>query len=184
MRHVSLDLETLGVTPSAPVIAIGAVFFDPTTGDIGPGFEEVIDFESACQGRQVDPSTIRWWLRQQGAARKSVTRGVADSEGALMAFDRWFRTSFPRDPDEIRVWGNGATFDVAILESLYQHHGRKAPWAFPNIRDMRTIVELAGPVVKKQDIPFEGTAHTALADATHQARCISRMWRALWRNLA
>ena len=30
MRHCMIDLETLGTAANAPVIAIGAVFFDPT----------------------------------------------------------------------------------------------------------------------------------------------------------
>jgi len=36
MQHVMIDLETLGTTPDAPIIAIGAVNFDIRTGKTGP----------------------------------------------------------------------------------------------------------------------------------------------------
>jgi exodeoxyribonuclease VIII len=35
MTHVMVDLETMGNNPEAPIIAIGAVFFDPGTGKTG-----------------------------------------------------------------------------------------------------------------------------------------------------
>ncbi len=33
MNHLMVDLETMGNGPYAPVISIGAVFFDPNTGN-------------------------------------------------------------------------------------------------------------------------------------------------------
>ena len=35
MNHLMVDLETMGNGPYAPVISIGAVFFDPNTGETG-----------------------------------------------------------------------------------------------------------------------------------------------------
>ncbi|WP_343118770.1 RecE family exodeoxyribonuclease, partial [Escherichia coli] len=34
--HLMIDLETMGKNPDAPIISIGAIFFDPQTGDMGP----------------------------------------------------------------------------------------------------------------------------------------------------
>ncbi|EFG8189549.1 3'-5' exoribonuclease, partial [Escherichia coli] len=36
--HLMIDLETMGKNPDAPIISIGAIFFDPQTGDMGPEF--------------------------------------------------------------------------------------------------------------------------------------------------
>ncbi|KJW53925.1 RecE family exodeoxyribonuclease, partial [Escherichia coli] len=33
--HLMIDLETMGKNPDAPIISIGAIFFDPQTGDMG-----------------------------------------------------------------------------------------------------------------------------------------------------
>lgn len=35
MKHVMLDLETMGNGPRAAIVSIGAVFFDPLTGELG-----------------------------------------------------------------------------------------------------------------------------------------------------
>ncbi|WP_162827369.1 3'-5' exoribonuclease domain-containing protein, partial [Escherichia coli] len=45
--HLMLDLETMGKNPDAPIISIGAIFFDPQTGDMGPEFSKTIDLETA-----------------------------------------------------------------------------------------------------------------------------------------
>ncbi|WP_000990638.1 RecE family exodeoxyribonuclease, partial [Escherichia coli] len=36
--HLMIDLKTMGKNPDAPIISIGAIFFDPQTGDMGPEF--------------------------------------------------------------------------------------------------------------------------------------------------
>ncbi|EIN44929.1 exonuclease, partial [Escherichia coli O157:H7] len=41
--HLMIDLETMGKNPDAPIISIGAIFFDPQTGDMGPEFSKTID---------------------------------------------------------------------------------------------------------------------------------------------
>ncbi|EOL5930618.1 RecE family exodeoxyribonuclease, partial [Escherichia coli] len=45
--HLMIDLETMGKNPDAPIISIGAIFFDPQTGDMGPEFSKTIDLETA-----------------------------------------------------------------------------------------------------------------------------------------
>jgi len=77
------------------------------------------------------------------------------------------------------VWGNGATFDISILEAAYRQRGIPIPWAFWNIRDVRTIAALAWPHVKKDHTEFVGVPHRALDDAKHQARYVSAMWQHL-----
>ncbi|EPW9498294.1 RecE family exodeoxyribonuclease, partial [Escherichia coli] len=44
--HLMIDLETMGKNPDAPIISIGAIFFDPQTGDMGPEFSKTIDLET------------------------------------------------------------------------------------------------------------------------------------------
>ncbi|HAH8558413.1 TPA: exonuclease, partial [Escherichia coli] len=41
--HLMIDLKTMGKNPDAPIISIGAIFFDPQTGDMGPEFSKTID---------------------------------------------------------------------------------------------------------------------------------------------
>ncbi len=70
---------------------------------------------------------------------------------------------------EYCVWGNGATFDITLLENAYRQHNLSPYWNFRSIRDVRTIkmLELVDPNQFKPTV-----AHDALADANAQARFI------------
>lgn len=62
--HVMVDLETMGKKHNAPIVAIGAVVFDPATGSIGESFYKVVCLESSVNwGAVIDPSTVIWWLK-------------------------------------------------------------------------------------------------------------------------
>lgn len=70
--HVMVDLETMGKKHNAPIVAIGAVVFDPATGSIGESFYKVVCLESSVNwGAVIDPSTVIWWLKQSSEARSA-----------------------------------------------------------------------------------------------------------------
>lgn len=84
MNHLMVDLETMGNGPYAPVISIGAVFFDPNTGETGEEFSVNISLESSMRYRaRPDASTILWWLEQSEEARKSLTSNTQELSTAL-----------------------------------------------------------------------------------------------------
>ncbi|HED3356024.1 TPA: 3'-5' exoribonuclease, partial [Klebsiella quasipneumoniae subsp. similipneumoniae] len=71
--HVMVDLETMGKKHNAPIVAIGAVVFDPATGSIGESFYKVVCLESSVNwGAVIDPSTVIWWLKQSSEARSAI----------------------------------------------------------------------------------------------------------------
>jgi len=172
MQHLMIDLETLGTDPSAPIVAIGAVFFNPQTGELGAEFSTTIDFESACEKRTPDASTIKWWMKQSDDARAKVTRGKEDMKRALEGLFSFIRAE--SSLSKVKPWGNGATFDISMLEDCFKCYDMQAPWKYYNVRDVRTVVELGDMVgLTKDMIEFEGTPHVALDDAKHQARYVS-----------
>lgn len=84
MNHLMVDLETMGNGPYAPVISIGAVFFDPNTGETGEEFSVNISLESSMRYlARPDASTILWWLEQSEEARKSLTSNTQELSTAL-----------------------------------------------------------------------------------------------------
>ncbi|MFT6789058.1 MAG: hypothetical protein ACJAVX_002425 [Pseudoalteromonas rhizosphaerae] len=181
MNHVMLDLETMGQGNNAAIVAIGAVFFEPTTGEIGDTFYRKIDLESAAQYGEIDPSTVLWWLKQSDAARAEITsNNTSHLLDALSGFANWISQI---DSFKSRVvWGNGSSFDNVIIGNAFKTASWEKPWAFWNDRDVRTVVEL-GRTLKgfdpKRDMPFAGTAHNALDDAIHQAKYVSAIYKAL-----
>lgn len=181
MQHLMIDVETMGNKPNAPIISIGAVLFEPGTGEIGQEYYAVADLESSMvRDAAADPGTILWWLKQSAEARAAIT---SDSRvhitNAIGGLTRLIEEHSSRD--SIQVWGNGATFDNVILRATFERHGMSCPWNFWNDRDVRTIVELgkAIGINPKHDIPFDGDMHNALADARHQAKYVSVIWQKL-----
>ncbi|HHZ2118901.1 TPA: 3'-5' exoribonuclease domain-containing protein, partial [Escherichia coli] len=166
--HLMIDLETMGKNPDAPIISIGAIFFDPQTGDMGPEFSKTIDLETA--GGVIDRDTIKWWLKQSREAQSAIMTDEIPLDDALLQL----REFIDENSGEffVQVWGNGANFDNTILRRSYERQGIPCPWRYYNDRDVRTIVELGKAIDfdARTAIPFEGERHNALDDARYQAK--------------
>lgn len=182
MIHVMLDLETLGTTPGSIIVAVGACVFD--SNEIGtPMIRARIDAEDAeAHGLTISASTVKWWLRQSSAAISSTFVDKAHLcsgdtfVAALDVFAKFLVEMRGRSADgEIRLWSHGASFDPVLLEAAYRLAGLDVPWHFAEVRDTRTLFELAGVAPKR----FEGVHHDALDDAMNQARAVQLAWRAL-----
>ncbi|MED0069944.1 3'-5' exoribonuclease [Escherichia coli] len=179
-NHLSVDLETMGKNPDAPIISIGAIFFDPQTGDMGPEFSKTIDIDTA--GGVIDRDTIKWWLKQSREAQSAIMTDEIPLDDALLQL----REFIDENSGEffVRVWGNGANFDNVILRRSYERQGIPCPWRWSNDRDVRTIVELGKAIDfdARTAIPFEGVRHNALDDARYQAKYVSAIWQKLIPN--
>ncbi|HBS5906510.1 TPA: 3'-5' exoribonuclease [Klebsiella variicola] len=179
--HVMVDLETMGKKHNAPIVAIGAVVFDPATGSIGESFYKVVCLESSVNwGAVMDPSTVIWWLKQSSEARSAIVNDDAiPLLDALLQFRKFVSDNVAGGSKKAQVWGNGTSFDNSILRSSYDFIAEDYPWEYWNDRDVRTMVELGQAISfdPKTTIPFEGSRHNALADAIHQARYVSAIWQ-------
>lgn len=175
--HLMIDLETMGINPDAPIISIGAIFFDPQTGDMGPEFSKTIDLDTA--GGVIDRDVIKWWLKQSREAQSAIMTDEIPLDDALLQL----REFIDENSGEffVQVWGNGANFDNVILRRSYERQGIPCPWRYCNDRDVRTIVELGKAIDfdARTAIPFEGERHNALDDARYQAKYVSAIWQKL-----
>lgn len=175
VNHLMLDMETLGVSVTAPIISIAAVYFDPKTGDVGDSFYKIIDLESSLATGVIEPRTLSWWMSQSDEARK-----VFSDKSAIALQDALHQLSVfanrSEDSRSLQVWGNGASFDNAIIAHAYRQFGLDLPWAFRNDRDVRTIVSLCQELKNVNvltSLSREGIHHNALDDAIYQARYVS-----------
>ncbi|ENT3893828.1 3'-5' exoribonuclease, partial [Escherichia coli] len=121
--HLMIDLETMGKNPDAPIISIGAIFFDPQTGDMGPEFSKTIDLETA--GGVIDRDTIKWWLKQSREAQSAIMTDEIPLDDALLQL----REFIDENSGEffVQVWGNGANFDNTILRRSYERQEIPCP---------------------------------------------------------
>lgn len=177
MLDVMLDIEAMGNGSRAAIIAIGACYFDPKTGEIGETFETGVSLQSCIERRMVmDASTVLWWMEQDKDAQdkfkcNSSCRSIDVALGLLRTFIQ----------PNAKVWGNGSVFDNVIVGNAYKACGIPQPWKFRNDRDVRTVVELGQMVGfdPKRDMPFKGVKHCALDDAIHQAKYVSAIIKKL-----
>jgi len=173
-NHVMIDLETLDVLPTATILTIGAVKFDPF-GDLQKEKQDTfyvkVDIDSCDRiGATVSQSTLDWWASQS-------------TEAQAAAFDPNDRIDINDAINQLYkfcwgakyVWSHGAGFDVIILENYFRKIGKAIPWSFWEVRDTRTIFDIG---INPQR-PATKTAHHALADAVDQAIGVQNVYRTL-----
>jgi len=177
MRDVMVDLETLGNSPGAAILSIGAVAFDPETGEMDDdGFYTVVNTNSCvCAGLRFDQGTLDWWREQSDEARQVLKEAMSPKaptlKNALIAFNGYL---YARGKD-VRVWGNGSDFDNALLAVAYRAADVTPGWKFWNSRCFRTLKNLSpGTTVQRL-----GTYHNALDDARTQAAHALRIFAEL-----
>jgi len=177
MTHIMLDLETLSTAYNARILAIGAVKFDTKQARIYSRFYQVVhtpkldnlavltftDFTDH-EGFHISKATMEWWAQQGDAARDVFNDpNSATMEATLEAFTKW--ATDDTEISEIRMWGNGASFDNTILSTAYDLCHQERPWKFYNDRCYRTVKNL----YPEEKLVRTGTHHNALNDAESQA---------------
>lgn len=166
---ISIDLETLAKTPDAFISAVGATAFDINTGVIAGSFYLPVSLKYEQPGRRIDPDTVRWWLTQGDAARGALTDlgNTRRLPEVMASFVAWVYTM-----NNPRVWGNGSTFDISILENALNY---RAPWKYYNVMDMRSVLAQAKSRGYRKPA-FTGVKHNAQADSEYQAKVIHECW--------
>jgi len=169
MSELMLDIETLGTTPGAAIVSIGAVAFDYAAG-IEAEVSVSVDRQS-CEfvGLHVDDETLSWWDKQDAEARRCLTGGRPLDE-ALDEFDAFYDVVAPDT-----VWACSPAFDCVLLDSAYRALDRDVPWRYWDQRDVRTLRDLP----QWQPAEHEGVEHDALDDARQQARSVIETQRRL-----
>ena len=180
IAHVSIDLETMGLSADSVILAIGAAFVHPETNEV---HSFVTPVQMASQSRKIDPGTQDWWEKQSAEAKAAVLDPAASPDSphldeALARLNAWFAGIPGEHGLKPQPWGNGAAFDLGMLNHAYAQCGMKAPWFYRIERDQRTlefIVASLGGDVSHNGANREGIHHEACADAVYQARRIYKM---------
>lgn len=161
MTHLMLDSETLSTRPGGVVMSVALVrFSDEAHCSINLNISE-----QQALGLTIDPKTEAWWAQQDRAAWAAATSNPLPVGAALDYLSSWINwASGGADP---LIWAHGASFDGPMLTALYDATGREPPWKFWNLRDTRTLYDLAGVDVRNYACP---PPHVALNDALAQTR--------------
>lgn len=159
-----IDIETMGNTPGAAILSIGAVFIKD--GKLAEEFYEHIDLESCLEnGLKMDAGTVQWWMKQSDEARAAIcVEKGSNIITVLCQFHNWVQEC--TGEASVQVWGNASTFDVVLMEEAFRKIGCEIPWKFYSHRCYRTLKNLFPGVTKPENT---GIHHHALHDAKWQA---------------
>jgi hypothetical protein len=196
MKHVMLDLETMGTKPYSAIIGIGAAYFDPRGSSVLDSFHVTIDIALAQKrGFRLDAGAVAWWLApaQRPAWDAYLSLAHFSPDDAMNGFGQWLDT-VSADREDIAFWGNGAGFDCNLMHNAADLMGlgytnkdgnpRDGLWPYSNDRCFRTMKNLtynknvpneagaymADITAKSLCPPDVGIAHVAVDDAIHQAQ--------------
>lgn len=160
MTDVMIDLETFDKVPGAAIRSIGLAKFNRFTGEVGETYYASLGNMASAYG-STSESTCEWWSQQSEEAQKPLFESVRPALQIVSEIQEFIK-------EDDLVWGNGSVFDISILGSWIRQFGSEPPWKFYNVRDVRTVVDLAG--VDRSAFVFEGIPHHALHDALHQIK--------------
>jgi hypothetical protein len=105
-------------------------------------------------------------MQQSPAARDALLTDQLPLTDALQSFTDWIGR------DKVMPWGNGASFDISIMESAYQAVSLPYPWRYSNIMCYRTVMNLMGLSNAKIRASENDTHHHALDDAISQTNTL------------
>ena len=169
---IMLDMETLATSPDAVILTFGAVKFDPKNSEEPdrPIYFRIDVDEQTALGRVINEDTLVWWGKQEPAVFEE-----AMSEEDRVSLDH-FTTELNRYVvGANKIWCQGPTFDITMLENLYRMIGKPVPWSYWQIRDSRTL----GDLTSVQRKHTKDTAHNALGDAYVQAVAVQEIFNEL-----
>ena len=157
MADLMIDIEGLGTGPDTTILTIAAQSFDPLgTGWYDRHYYARVTLESQPD-RSIQQGTIDWWATQPTAAREEAF-GETDRIPLDQALDELGKLIWHSK----RIWAQGPTYDMNILEHAYKSYNKPLPWQFYKIRDARTVYSLW------PDLPRPPTSHHALEDCRRQ----------------
>lgn len=165
---VSIDIETLGRTPTSIILSIGAAEVNFELGQVGKGMHVNMDPEEVeFYGMTREPETVRWWNNQSAVARKRTfnpTTRIPLKQALQRLTD--FIYGYCGKGRTYEIYVCGPDFDIAMLCNSYRAVGLEVPWPFWCVRDYRTLREWFPEVPTPVNNPG---AHDALNDAIYQA---------------
>ena len=163
MADLMIDLEGLATGPDTTILTIAAQSFDPFgQGYSGQYYYARVTLESQ-EDRAIDQNTIDWW-----ATQPTMVRDEAFNEQDRIPLDQALDGLGRLIWHSGRIWAQGPTYDMNILEHAYKSYHKPLPWKYYMVRDSRTVFSLW------PDQPIPPTSHHALEDCRRQIGMLQR----------
>lgn len=170
-----IDCETLGTPASSVILSIALMPFElteeaPAIGDFVVYYPDVL--EQKEMGRFIDVETMDWWSKQPMEAREWLP--YLEGKEKFHTIHEIFKGLSDRIDNRTKCWARGTDFDFPLISSYISGYrlGLGLPWAYGNVRDVRTIADEM-PLIRKRPGDLNLVKHRAYDD------CLGQVW-SLW----
>lgn len=174
--HLHFDIESLDLGPRPIITQVAMLALDLDEDEILER-QHYQYYPVQPQLRLVPPrtfsfDTLIWWMDQSEDARKRLRQSSSNEDEEIPALLRHLVTTFNNITNfgaiPYEIWARGPQFDLVAIESLMTEHGIAVPWKYDTIRDLRTLLALAGINPKNIAKPAGFVGHAAIWDVRYQ----------------
>lgn len=160
MKHIMIDIETLGIELGSPIVSIGAVAF--SLNGIEDTFYKVVELDDGWI--YAEKETLKWWMKQSDSAREVFN---CKGENIDIVLDKLYEFCQKHGEKESCYWAKDPEFDFKFIT----HEGGAdfKELLLKRSRSVRTITDTIMPILGISLKRNDHSEHNALADAKYQA---------------
>lgn len=175
MKHIMIDIETLGLRPDAVITEVAAVMWDTKTDSITHlcNVRNLNVREQMSMGRTISPGTLSWAVNTRDYEVTQLHTDYSYSDLNLADLRAALKLHVTCDTDTL-VWSKGVVFDIAKLESLYYNNPSDVPWTYKQVMCFRTLLRQYNSE-DTLNILSACAKHTAAEDAYDQLTMLRRI---------
>ncbi|WP_446896716.1 3'-5' exonuclease [Citrobacter freundii] len=174
MNNFMLDIRSLGKAPDSPIFAIECVFFEPSTGQIGPQYYRAIDIRTVGS---VNPEAVFQLMKGDSGQRAEIIHATCSEAGAVEGACQFISETASKH-ETLICWTAGDSVDVTKLAHALYRHGMCPRLPSFDIRYLSTLIHIAG-VTGYTPHPRRSTATYILTDAVYRAEQVCEVWQRL-----
>ncbi len=173
MNNVMLDIRVLGKSPDSPIFAVECVFFEPSTGQIGPEYYRAVDIRTAGS---IYPEAALQLMKGDSAERAEIINATCTALDAVEGVCR-FISSTTSKHEKLFCWSAGDSLSVAALAHAVSRYNLE-PFLPPfEVRNLPTLIHIAG-VTGYAPHPRRSKSYV-LTDAVYRAEQTCEIWQRL-----
>lgn len=170
------DIESLSLSGNAVITQLAYTAADslaPT--EFLEGFVRNLPAQPQLDmGRDIQYSTLRFWLQQPEETRKHLLELEGDLEELRAIMKRYLRgiedlsAPYIKASKPIEHWARGPQFDLSNVARLLAQLELPIPWDYSQVRDLRTLMNEAGVKSESVERSPEWLMHDAGGDSKFQ----------------
>lgn len=183
---IHMDSESLGLHHSSIVREIAFLAVDAEDPEtIVREVEEHLPLRiQETMNRLPSLDTFLWLVDQPKSVIDTIKQNLDGDMDELVSLVRSIIRKFGQviEGREYEVWFARPQFDIPLIESLFKNCGEELPWKYDKVKDLRTLMDLAGIPIRSPELePLKQglILHTAKGDCKFQNRCYQEAMRLL-----